>query len=142
MNFVGEYRNKVDSKGRIAIPAAFRPEFGGSVMAFRYYADGCIAIYTLDKWNEKFKNFLELPDTKADNRKMIRFIGRWSKELAFDNQGRILIPDYMAQVINLENDAVIVGAIDHLEIWANERWNAADEELTDEEISRISEGLF
>ena len=52
--FIGEYNHNLDSKGRIIIPAKFRDELEGTFILTRGL-DGCLTIYSLDKWEKIFE---------------------------------------------------------------------------------------
>ena len=46
-------------------------------------------------------------------------------------QGRVLIPGYLREMAGLGPDAVVVGARDHAEIWAPDRWEPYRRSLED-----------
>ena len=52
-NFLGEHKVKVDSKGRIKLPAALKsqmnPEANGKFVVNRGF-EGCLELYPLDVW--------------------------------------------------------------------------------------------
>ena len=139
--FLGEFRNKMDAKGRIAVPARFRADLGDTVIINRYYTDGCLAIFTEDAWKEKYTSIITRPDNHKDNRMLARIITSTAQTTQFDGQGRVLIPANLLEKVQLVKNAVFIGAGDHIEIWSEEVWNAYDETLTDEEIERISESF-
>jgi MraZ protein len=39
-----------------------------------------------------------------------------------DGQGRILIPDRLAEHMGLRREVLLIGAFDHLELWDRQRW--------------------
>lgn len=139
--FLGEYRNKLDNKGRVAVPARFRGELGDSIIINRYYTDGCLAIYTEEAWKEKYTPVTSLPDSRSNNRDMIRILASTAQTVQFDSQGRILVPSSLIKRVGLEKNCVFIGAMDHVELWPEDKWDAYNESLTDEEIERISESL-
>ena len=139
--FLGEYRNKMDAKGRIAVPAKVRGELGDSVIINRYYTDGCLAIFTEDAWNEKYTSIITRPDNHKDNRMMTRIITSTAQPTRFDGQGRILVPSSLIKAVNLGKSCVFIGAGDHVELWPEEAWDQLNASLTDEEIERITENL-
>ena len=122
--FLGEYRNKMDAKGRIAVPAKFRGELGDSVIINRYYNDGCLAIFREDAWIEKYTPVISRPDNRKDARMMNRIITSTAQNTQFDGQGRILVPQKLRAYAGLNKNLVIVGMIDHLEIWSEDEWEA------------------
>ena len=139
--FLGEYRNKLDNKGRIAVPAKFRGELGESVIINRYYTDGCLALYTEEAWKGKYNDIISQPDNKANTRDMIRILTSKASTVQFDGQGRILVPSNLIEKVGLVKNCVFIGAGDHVELWPQDKWDAYNDELTDEEIERISESL-
>lgn len=138
--FLGTYLNKLDNKGRIAVPAKFRSELGSTVVVNRYM-DGCLAIYTQADWQNKYESIMALPSNKADVRKYQRSMTAAATEASFDAQGRILIPSELTKLARLEKNCVFIGAGNHIEVWGEESWNAYNSSLTDEEIEKISENL-
>jgi MraZ protein len=52
-------------------------------------------------------------------------------ECTNDKQGRILIPPSLRQYAGIEKEIVMVGVLDHFEIWAREKWE--EEQLNLEE---------
>ena len=51
-----------------------------------------------------------------------------------DKQGRILIPANLRQRASLEKDVVVIGVLNHAEIWNREKWNAVNDSITNEMI--------
>ena len=139
--FLGEYRNRLDSKGRVAVPARFRGELGDNVIISRYFTDGCLAIYTEEAWMEKYKQIISMPDNKADTRNMVRILTAYTHQVPFDTQGRILVPGSLIDKVGLKKNCVFIGAADHIELWPEEKWEEYNNSLTDEEIERISESF-
>ncbi|MBE6103456.1 MAG: division/cell wall cluster transcriptional repressor MraZ [Erysipelotrichaceae bacterium] len=139
--FLGEYRNKLDNKGRVAVPAKFRGELGESVIINRYYTDGCLALYTEEAWKGKYNDIISQPDNKANTRSMIRILTSTATTVTFDGQGRILVPSNLIEKVGLSKNCVFIGAGDHVELWPQDKWDAYNNGLTDEEIERISESL-
>lgn len=138
--FIGEFNHKLDTKGRIIIPAKFR-ELLGTKLVLTRGIDGCITVYTMEQWNEIYEKLKKLPTTKKEVRAYIHLIASKASECEFDSQGRILIPPALIKDANLTKNCVIVGSITHAEIWDEERWiahyNAAAENF--EEIAQSLE---
>ena len=59
-----------------------------------------------------------------------------------DRQGRIRIPPELATLAKLQNEVVLVGVQDHLEIWALEHWQTyvADKQAHYDEIAETALG--
>ncbi|MBQ4251559.1 MAG: division/cell wall cluster transcriptional repressor MraZ [Erysipelotrichaceae bacterium] len=138
--FLGEYRNKMDNKGRIAVPFKLRDELGSTVVLNRYL-DGCLAVYTLDSWNKRYEALMALPSNKAEIRKYQRSMTAEACETDLDSQGRILVPDNLIRRAQLTKECVFIGAGDHVELWPLEKWESYNQQLTDEELESIAESL-
>ena len=120
--FIGEYYHNLDAKGRIIIPAKFRDELNGTFILTRGL-DGCLTIYSTEKWEKIFEEINKLPETKKATRQYIRMLTANACECTLDNQGRILIPANLSGSVNITKECVVVGANSHLEIWDKSTWN-------------------
>lgn len=60
---------------------------------------------------------------KGDPKRTIlkRKIGSGSVRVPLDGNGRILLPEHMAEEAGITNEAVLVAALDVFEIWSPER---------------------
>ncbi|MGA3029266.1 MAG: division/cell wall cluster transcriptional repressor MraZ [Candidatus Limnocylindrales bacterium] len=119
--FTGEYRHSVDAKGRVAIPARFRLQLEEGAVVVRW-VDGCAAIFPRPAFESLASkvSILPLGDEKA--RAVSRFLSSSAFEVERDSQGRIVLPGAIRVWAGLETDAVVVGAWEHVEIWAPDRW--------------------
>ncbi len=120
--FIGEYRHNTDNKGRIIIPARFRDDLGERVVLTRGL-DGCITVYTLAQWDKVLEGLRVLPTTKKESRMYIHMLTAKAAECEFDAQGRVLLPQSLIQEAAIEKECVVIGVVDHVEIWSSLRWD-------------------
>ena len=134
--FVSEYYHTIDSKGRIIIPAKIREELLENFVVNKGL-DGCLNIYTASRWDDIYANLLKIPQTKKEVRKYIRVMTSNAIICNVDNQGRVVISAQLIKAANLEKECVVVGAGDHVEIWAKDKWIEYIDEANDcfEDIS-------
>ena len=137
--FIGEYQHTIDPKGRIIIPAKFREELGLTMIVTRWL-DGCLAIYTLDQWQQVFENLKKLPSTKREARMYTHMIMSKAAECELDAQGRIRIPSHLTLEASLTKNCVLVGVSDHVEIWDKEKWDTYYAQAS-ENFEEIAESL-
>ena len=137
--FIGEYYHNLDAKGRIIIPAKFRDELNGTFILTRGL-DGCLTIYSTEKWEKIFEEINKLPETKKATRQYIRMLTANACECTLDNQGRILIPANLSGSVNITKECVVVGANSHVEIWHKATWNAYMDDAS-ENFEDIAESL-
>lgn len=129
--FRGSSFHNLDSKGRLIIPARFRDvlkqsNVGGLMIS---KMDGALFCYAFEEWRKIEDRILSLA-VKSENMRRFRriFIGG-AHECLFDKQSRILIPPSLRQYAGLNKEVVLVGVLDHFEIWAKESWTQEDEDL-------------
>ena len=137
--FIGEYYHNLDAKGRIIIPAKFRDELNGTFILTRGL-DGCLTIYSTEKWEKIFEEINKLTETKKATRQYIRMLTANACECTLDNQGRILIPANLSGSVNITKECVVVGANSHVEIWDKATWNAYMDDAS-ENFEDIAESL-
>ena len=139
--FTGEYRHTVDDKGRIAVPAKFRVQLGAGAVVSRWL-DACLAIHTEQGWEALAAKVAALPITDQSARRFQRLIFAGAAEVELDRQGRILLPAYLREHIDLGNEAVVVGSRDHAEIWVPATWATYAQGLEDpDELAEAFQGL-
>ena len=125
--FMGEYRHSLDAKNRLIIPARYRDELGETFIVTKGL-DGCLTVYTAPQWESLVKQLEQLPSTKREVRQYVRFLLSKAVECQFDSQGRIQLPAVLIKAADIMKKCAVIGAADHIEIWAEEKWDAYDEE--------------
>jgi len=122
--FTGEYRHSVDVKGRLAVPAKFRAQLDTGAYVSRWM-DACLAIWPRAEWERLASKVAALPTVEnAGARLFSRFLFANAVEVVWDAQGRFVLPSYLREAAGLESEAVIVGSLDHAEIWTPSGWNS------------------
>lgn len=112
----------VDSKGRILISKKKRDRLG-SDFAMCLGENGCLYAYPGPRW-EKFIAEIEAYDPGNQARQMYTrlVLTTADDELDFDDQGRVVVPLKLRKMAKLEKEVLILGCLDHLEIWAKEEY--------------------
>lgn len=123
MSFLkGRETYSVDEKGRVAIPAKMRkslaPEAADTFVVTRGPDDApCIYAYPLDEWRKMEERLAGLNQYNDRDRFFLRTLLYWADELVLDKQHRIMIPKALVEFAGLEKNALMIGAMDHIEIW-------------------------
>ncbi len=128
--FSGEFEHTIDDKGRLTIPAKFRPLLEEGMFVTRGL-DGCLFVYPPEAWAIMANKVAELPLAQSDARFFARMIFSGT-ECQPDKQGRILLPTHLREHAAIENEVVIVGLNSRLEIWSKERWRQVTEKIQTE----------
>ncbi len=118
--FKGQAEFSVDSKGRLAIPAKMRnclsPAAKGTFTMTRGF-ERCIFLYPLDTWELKEEQMSGLNMYSRQSRDFVRTILMWADEVSLDGQGRVSLTRALVEFAGITEKALIIGALDHIEIW-------------------------
>lgn len=138
---LGEYKHSVDQKGRLAIPAKFRPQLSSGAIITRGL-DHSLFLFDLNEWEILAKKLMALPLAQADSRAFVRLMLSGASHVEIDNQGRILIPDTLRNYSSIEKMAVVTGLYNRIEIWSEDIWKkykANTEDKSDEIAEKLSQ---
>ena len=119
--FLSTYTNKVDKKGRVSVPAAFRAAIGGQnfhgIVAFRSYRLPAIEAFSIDRM-ERLSTSLDALDLFSDTQDdLAATIFADSRPLPFDGEGRILLPKEFADYARIKAEAAFVGRGATFQVW-------------------------
>lgn len=120
--FLGEFLHSLDPKGRLILPARFRELLTQAYVTSQ--VDGCLALWTPDRFQARAEEMNERAKGSAQERNMARVFFAGAQEANPDRQGRIAIPPTLRDYAGLRPDqqVVVTGAWDHVEIWEAEAW--------------------
>ena len=127
-SFSGSFSYTIDHKNRINIPAKFRKGLGlenDRTFVVTKGFDKCIYAYPAVQWQVVQSEMLNLNAIKNRSRSFIRKIQQYTTHVQHDSQGRIQIPEVLLNFAEITNEAVIIGIINKIEIWAPnelEKW--------------------
>lgn len=130
--FVGTFEHSLDEKGRVVLPSTFRDHM--AVKGFLSQFDRCLGLWTEEGFADVARRLTDkIRDGLAPQDAMRAFAAN-AHEVRPDSQGRITIPQRLREFAGLEREAVVIGAIDRIEIWDAARWAdqsaQADQSLT------------
>ena len=120
------YRHGVDEKRRVQIPAKWRPAKAGvefTLILWPKAKDGpCLRVLPPEEMAELMRDIDAMPNGDPNKVVLKRFIGSESVQVTPDKAGRICLPEAMARVAAIEDEAILVGLLDRFEIWNPERY--------------------
>lgn len=120
--FTGLYYHRIESKGRLAIPTAFREELAsGGVITWGL--DSCLFLFPNSYWQKFSEKLASLPLTNQTARNLTRLLVQSAVNLDLDGQGRTLIPEYLRNKANLKKQVVVAGSLTRIEIWDQEAYH-------------------
>src|SRR3984957_14851472 len=117
LGFVGQFQHSLDAKGRLILPAKFRSEFerGGHLSP---NTEGCVALWTPGEFSRQMEGGLSGGRVGgAADPQQTRSCSPTPPDVEFDKQGRFALPTAIRDYGQLSGDVLVVGAIDHVELW-------------------------
>lgn len=121
--FIGEYTHSLDTKGRIALPVKFRQKLVVGAIITRGL-DRTLFIYNKTDWEVLAQKLIALPLSQAKARAFARLMLAGAMEIEFDNQGRVLVPEYLREYAGLKKQVVFAGLYNRIEIWDEATWKS------------------
>jgi|SRR3569623_773156 MraZ protein len=125
MALTGTYSRSLDDKRRLAFPKRLRDEFGETDLNTLYLAPGTersLAIYSPLAFDRLARKLARRPANQAGIRNYLRLFYSQAEKCDLDSQGRICIPDRLAEHAALQREVVLLGVHDHAEIWDATAW--------------------
>lgn len=122
--FFGEFLHKIDNKGRVAVPSKFRAYLIDGLIMTRGF-DGCLVIYTKKEWQKVLASLSSLPSNQQETRIFQRMLLSSAFDCNLDSQGRILLPEYLRQFMNVKSgdNVVFIGVNNKIEVWEESAWS-------------------
>ena len=114
--FLGSYVHQLDEKGRLSLPAQFRREGGEQRFILIAPYPPSLALYPEVEWMGVEERLQDMMRDPAGRKWVLRVMSN-ATEVVPDSQGRILIPQSLREAAGLEGQAMLVGAINKVEIW-------------------------
>lgn len=129
LNLIGTYECKIDAKGRLMLPQAFKKQLApvlqeGFVLK-RAVFQKCLELYPIAEWNALSQKVNNLNRFNKKNDEFIRRFNAGVKPVEVDATGRILVSKDLSVFAGLKKEIVVNAAINILEIWDKDLYEKA-----------------
>ena len=140
--FIGDYTCKVDVKGRIILPVAFKKQMPADAqdhfVVRKDIFENCLVLYAIEDWNRQLEKIRKkLNSYNREQNMFLRNFFKGTAELSLDNNNRILVPKRLMELIGAERDVVLAGQDGKIEIWAAGNYEKVD--MPAEDFARMAE---
>ena len=136
---LGQYESKIGEKHQAGLPKKFREVLGDKLIVTKGF-ENCLIIVSEENWKTLLEGTDGKPFTSKSTREMQRFLLGNATYVELDSKGRFVIPEYLRQFANVENDVVFVGIQRFVEVWDKKKWETHQNELA-KNIDSIAEKL-
>lgn len=132
--FRGRYTCKLNPKGRLSLPAAFRDKMNtedSTLIITNNLSQNrkCLDVYTLDQWEKLESQVIHMSSLNPNVQNYQRFYISGGQEINVDSQHRVLIPMSLREYAQLDQGIVVVGLGQKFEIWSENIWNEFFQQL-------------
>jgi MraZ protein len=140
----GSHSARIDDKGRLKVPTAFRglirDQQGPDVFVTSLTGE-CVRIYPMSAWIEVEQNLARVPSNHPARLKFLDRVNYYGQVGELDSQGRVVIPPHLRESASIVGDVRVLGRINHLEVWNEERFvhKLKGDPWTDDDGLRLSE---
>jgi MraZ protein len=127
--FIGDYHCKIDSKGRVMLPAAFKKQMPVSAhdkfVIKKDIFENCLVLYPMDEWERQ--NQIIRGRINPYNREHSAFLRGFYKgtaELLLDGNNRLLIPRRLIEAVRIGSEVIMAGQDGRIELWAADQYES------------------
>jgi MraZ protein len=140
----GNYAAKIDDKGRLKIPNAFRSLVEtkhGKDLFVTSLTGEYVRIYPMPVWLELEEKLARMPSTHPARLKFLDRVNYFGQTAEFDAQGRVLIHPRLRESAVMNGEVDVFGQVTYLDVWNHERFVAKlqREPYTDDDARALSE---
>lgn len=135
---------KIDDKGRLKVPNAFRTVIQkdhGSDLFVTSLTGQSVRIYPMPVWIEIENRLAKVPSTHPARQRFLDRVNFYGQVAELDPQGRVLIQPRLRDAAQMNGEVDVLGQQSFLEVWNHERLVArlSAEPFTDDDAKALSD---
>lgn len=140
----GNYTARIDDKGRLKIPNAFRGliegQHGPDVFVTSLTGE-FVRIYPMPVWMALEEKMSRVPSTHPARLKFFDRVNYFGQTAAFDSQGRVIIHPRLRDSAGMAGEVDVFGQYEWLDVWNHERFvtKLNREPYTDDDAKALAE---
>ena len=140
----GNYAAKIDDKGRLKIPNAFRAlieEQHGKELFVTSLTGEFVRIYPMTVWHALEEKLAGVPSTHPARLKFLDRVNYYGQTADVDVQGRVVIHSRLRESAGMTGEVDVFGQYAWLDVWNHERFVAKmqREPFTDDDARALAE---
>jgi MraZ protein len=141
--FRGSHSAKIDDKGRLKIPNAFRTlvadQRAGGLFVTSLSGES-VLVYPMAAWLALEERLARVASITPARGRFLDRVNYYGQVGEFDAQGRVVIPPRLRESAGMTGEVDVLGQFDHLEIWNHERFIAKlqREPFTDDDARTLA----
>jgi MraZ protein len=142
--FRGNSPARIDDKGRLKVPTAFRAllesKYGRELFLTSLTGE-YVRIYPMPVWVDIEAKLGEMPSTHPARLRFLDRVNYFGQVAELDTQGRVIVPVRLRDSATMAGDVDVLGQYNWLDVWNHDRFltKLQREAYTDEDARALSE---
>ena len=142
--FRGNYAAKIDEKGRLKVPNAFRAlleKEHGTELFVTSLTGEYVRLYPMPVWLAHEEKLARVPSTHPARLRYFDRVNYYGQPAQMDSQGRVVIHPRLRESAGMVGDVDVFGQYDTLDVWNHERFlsKLQREPFTDDDARALAE---
>jgi len=134
---IGLYPSILENDNHLVLPNEFLEDYKEGFCISRGF-DQNVMVLTMDAFDSIYERAITLNLADPVVRLLLRLIFSSAQLAEVDGDGRISIPKTLKEYANLEQNVMIVGQGDYVELWSHSNWKLQEERLMNLEPDQFS----
>lgn len=135
---------KIDDKGRLKVPSAFRSfieQQYGLALFVTSLAGESVRIYPMPIWEEIERKLAQVPASLPARVRYFNRVNYFGQVADLDKQGRVVIHPRVREAADMTGEVDVFGLYNYLEVWNHDRFvkKLLGEPFTDEDARALAE---
>ena len=142
--FRGNAPARIDDKGRLKVPNAFRSllesKYGRELFLTSLTGE-YVRIYPMPVWLGVEERLGEMPSIHPARLRFMDRVSYFGQAAELDVQGRVLIPVRLREAASMTGDVDVLGQFNYLDVWNHDRFltKLQHEPFTDDDARALAE---
>jgi MraZ protein len=142
--FRGSSPTRIDDKGRLKVPNAFRALLEGKYgreLFLTSLTGESVRIYPMPVWLEIETKLGAVPTTHPARARFLDRVNYFGQAGELDAQGRVIIPPRLREAATMNGEVDVLGQFNYLDVWNHERFlnKLQRDAFTDADAQALSE---
>jgi len=144
-NFIGDSTVRLDPKGRLSFPAAFKKQIREAIqdgfVLKRDVFEKCLILYPMEEWDRQTRIIRSRTNPyNKEHAQFLRMFFSGTAEISLDANNRMLIPRRLLEYANITDEVVMAGQAGRIEIWASDAYDEVSR--TGDEFAAMAEKIL
>ncbi len=142
--FRGNAPARIDDKGRLKVPNAFRAALEskyGRELYLTSLTGEYVRLYPMPVWLEMEEKLGRMPSSHPARLRFLDRVSYFGQSSELDGQGRVIIPVRLRESATMAGDVDVLGLYNCLDVWNHDRFltRLQREPYTDDDARALSE---